>query len=116
MVFSGPPAGLLSPSGAPPLKTGSTGGSCGGSGVAVPCGDHANIDGGGEIAGDAAEVTFSGVKISYPSPCLAPKDGCIFPLCDSGVDASGIFLIGDKTVGGNSVGGETAPPLPRPGC
>ena len=112
MIFSGPPAGLLSPSGAPPLKTGSTGGCCGGSGVAVPCGDHASIDGGGEIAGEGAEFTFSGVKMSNPSPCPAPKDGCTFDFCDSGVDASGTVFIGDKTVGGNSVGGETAPPLP----
>ena len=95
---------------------GDIGGNCGGSGVAVPCGDHANIDIGGEIAGDAGVPFLSGVNILKCPSLSAPNDGSVFTFCLSGVGASGTKRIGDKIVEGGLIGGETAPPLARPEC
>ena len=115
MIFSGPPAGLVSPSGSLPENVGNTGGCCGGSGVAVPCGENANIDRGGEIAGDADVPFLSGVNMLYCSSFPAPNDGCFAPSCRSGVGASGTFRIGDNVVDGKTSGGKTTPPLHCPG-
>ena len=76
MIFSGPPAGLVSPFDDLPGNMGSTGSLRGGAGVAAPCGDWANNDIGGETNGDSVDPFFSGVNILYHPSFPAPNDGC----------------------------------------